>query len=77
MADPLKFHGIFEEALAESRWCSSDPICSENAHEKTTSQNLAACHACLFLSETSCEASNKYLDRNVLIDDEIGFWRKR
>jgi len=27
----------------------------------------AACHACLFASETSCERGNKYLDRALLI----------
>jgi hypothetical protein len=27
----------------------------------------AACHACLFLPETSCERGNKYLDRSVLV----------
>ena len=28
----------------------------------------AACHACLFASETSCEAGNRWLDRAVLVD---------
>lgn len=28
----------------------------------------AACHACLFAPETSCERGNKYLDRGVLVD---------
>ncbi len=27
----------------------------------------AACHACLFLPETSCERGNKYLDRSILV----------
>ncbi len=27
----------------------------------------AACHACLFASETSCERGNRYLDRSVLV----------
>ena len=27
----------------------------------------AACHACMFLPETSCERGNKYLDRSVLV----------
>lgn len=26
------------------------------------------CHACLFASETVCEASNRWLDRAVLVD---------
>jgi hypothetical protein len=28
----------------------------------------AACHACLFVPETSCERGNKYLDRTVLVE---------
>jgi len=28
--------------------------------------HAAACHACLFAPETSCERGNRYLDRAVL-----------
>ena len=28
----------------------------------------AACHACLFAPETSCEKGNRYLDRAVLVN---------
>jgi hypothetical protein len=38
----------------------------------------AACHACLFLPETSCERGNKYLDRSVLVStvesDDLAFF---
>jgi hypothetical protein len=27
----------------------------------------AACHFCLFLSETSCERTNRFLDRRLLL----------
>jgi hypothetical protein len=27
----------------------------------------AACHACLFAPETSCERGNRYLDRRLLV----------
>ena len=30
--------------------------------------NGSACHACLLLSETSCEARNRFLDRAVLAE---------
>ncbi len=30
--------------------------------------DAAACHACLFVSETSCETNNRWLDRAVLVD---------
>ena len=29
--------------------------------------NGAACHACLLVSETSCERGNRYLDRGHLV----------
>ena len=28
----------------------------------------AACHACLFVPETSCESGNRYLDRAALVE---------
>ena len=36
--------------------------------------NLAACHNCCLLAETSCEEFNRLLDRGVLIDKEFGFF---
>jgi hypothetical protein len=29
--------------------------------------HAAACHACLFAPETSCERGNRYLDRSALV----------
>jgi len=29
--------------------------------------HAAACHACSFVSETSCEKGNRYIDRALLI----------
>jgi len=74
-----KFSVILFEAIEDSRWCSSDPLCRENAHDKDVSENLASCHACLFLSETSCELSNRFLDRTLIISDsdDIGFFNER
>ncbi len=34
----------------------------------STTLHNAACHACLFASETSCESGNRWLDRAVLVD---------
>lgn len=56
-------------ALEEAEHCSSDPLCAE--HMPTDQHAVlhnAACHACLFASETSCEAGNRWLDRAVLVD---------
>jgi len=50
------------------RLCTSDPLCAE--HSPLQNPNVlhwAACHACLFSPETSCERGNKYLDRTLLI----------
>ncbi len=46
----------------------SDPLCAE--HPPSTdgiTLHAAACHACLFAPETSCEQGNRYLDRSVLV----------
>lgn len=59
---------LIERALEAARLCSSDPLCAE--HDPTVHARLsaAACHACLFASETSCERGNHYLDRSLLVD---------
>lgn len=59
---------LIEQALRAARLCSSDPLCAE--HDPTVHNRLsgAACHACLFASETSCERGNHYLDRALLVD---------
>ncbi|WP_433287743.1 DrmB family protein [Pseudonocardia sp. CA-142604] len=54
-------------ALERTRWCSSDPLCMEAEASGTDSLNLAACHACVLLPETSCELNNTFLDRAMLI----------
>lgn len=55
-------------ALEAMRLCASDPLCAEHT-PLTEPQTLhgAACHACLFAPETSCERGNKYLDRALLV----------
>lgn len=59
---------LIERALDAARLCSSDPLCAE--HDPTVHARLsaAACHACLFAAETSCERGNHYLDRALLVD---------
>lgn len=48
--------------------CASDPLCSEHPPGgEPPSLHGAACHACMFASETSCERGNKYLDRTLLV----------
>jgi hypothetical protein len=63
------------------RLCASDPLCAErHPHRDSLTLHGAACHACLFLPETSCERGNKYLDRSVLVAtverSDLAFFRE-
>ncbi len=66
---PKTFEKTLLNALADARWCSADPICRESPGQGVNSDNLAACHACSLLPETSCEFSNRYLDRMTLLGE--------
>jgi hypothetical protein len=68
LGEPRTLSRHLEQALEGLRLCASDPLCSEH-HPYRDSLTLhgAACHACLFAPETSCERGNKYLDRSVLV----------
>ncbi|MBU6535563.1 DrmB family protein [Streptomyces sp. NPDC057245] len=61
-----------DQALEEARLCSSDPMCAE--HDPLVHSRLhgAACHACLFAAETSCERGNHFLDRALLVETLAG-----
>jgi hypothetical protein len=64
------FKKLFEEALIEAQWCSSDPVCSDIGEEigqGPNNVNGAACHNCCIVPETSCEEFNTLLDRNILL----------
>lgn len=55
------------------------PLCAEHAPSQDgITLHAAACHACLFAPETSCERGNKYLDRSVLVPtverDDLAFF---
>ena len=65
--DRLGHH--LDDALEMMRLCASDPLCAEHRpSSEGTTLHGAACHACTFLPETSCERGNKYLDRSVLVE---------
>ncbi|MCS7050567.1 MAG: DUF1998 domain-containing protein [Thermomicrobium sp.] len=68
LAEPKTLGRMIEQALRRAAICSSDPLCSEHDPEKDRSLHSAACHACSFVSETSCERANRYLDRSLLVD---------
>ncbi len=70
----------FAKALEAVRLCASDPLCAEHPPSRTgQTLHAAACHACLFMPETSCERGNKYLDRSTLVatveHHDIAFFR--
>lgn len=76
--EPEPFEHAMRSAIARHGWCSADPICIESPPHGTDSLNLAACHACALLPETSCEEMNTLLDRAVLVgtpeNPELGFF---
>ncbi|MFF1408374.1 DrmB family protein [Streptomyces sp. NPDC058289] len=65
-------------AVHRAEWCSADPLCLETETSGAGGTNLAACHACVMLPETSCEHNNGLLDRALLVgtpeDPSIGFF---
>lgn len=67
---PERLEGLLDRALESARWCSNDPLCSEvdvASGQGTGGLNLAACHCCSLLPETSCELFNVMLDRTLLV----------
>jgi hypothetical protein len=69
---------VVRRALSRASWCSADPVCSENlGGQGSRLANLAACHACVLLPETSCETINQGLDRAMVVgtpeDREAGW----
>lgn len=69
MGQPGKLESVLFNALDHARWCSSDPVCREMGKygQGPDSCNLAACHSCALIPETSCELFNRFLDRQILI----------
>lgn len=69
LGEPKRLGDHLDQALDLLRMCASDPLCSEQLPIKDgMTLHGAACHACLFAPETSCERSNKYLDRTLLVE---------
>lgn len=77
-SEPGVLGRVLDRMLSNAHWCSSDPVCSESEGNGMHAGNLAACHACLLLPETSCESMNVLLDRQALIgslgDATTGFF---
>ena len=67
LGKPENLGRLLKQALGRAHICSSDPLCSEHEPEKDRSLHAAACHACSFVAETSCEFGNRYIDRTLLV----------
>ena len=78
--EPDLFPDTLMRAITDMQWCSSDPLCIESTGQGYQALNLAACHSCSMLPETSCEMLNRYLDRASLVgtlsNPEIGLFKE-
>lgn len=67
---PDRLEQVVLRAISRASWCSADPICSENLGGRGSRlANLAACHGCILLPETSCETINHGLDRGMVVGE--------
>ncbi len=68
LSEPSRLASVFRDAFARARLCSTDPMCADHqAGDLGDTLHNAACHACLFAPETSCEMGNRFLDRGAVI----------
>ncbi|MDN5859163.1 MAG: DUF1998 domain-containing protein [Pseudonocardia sp.] len=59
---------LVRRALSDALRCSSDPLCAERLPAAPADfLHGAACHVCLFVSETTCERGNRFLDRRFVV----------
>jgi MrfA Zn-binding domain len=76
--EPARLEQAVTSAVVRASWCSADPICVETEAQGADGLNLAACHACALLPETSCEEMNILLDRALMVgapgDPALGFF---
>ncbi|MFF8098992.1 DrmB family protein [Streptomyces sp. NPDC016640] len=78
--EPEPLDRAVRSAIRRAEWCSSDPLCMEAEAAGSIGTNLAACHACVMLPETSCEHNNILLDRALLVgtpdEPSVGFFQQ-
>ncbi len=83
MGTESKFKEVLKSAIHHSLQCSRDPLCFEDdpvekkrAGVQAISRiNGSACYACALLPETSCENSNRLLDRQLVSNESFGFFK--
>ena len=75
------FPRIFNKAIETAISCSNDPVCILSHGQGRDSLNLAACHTCTLIPETSCEEFNVLLDRGIVVGTfekkSIGFYSNK
>ncbi|WP_029253515.1 DUF1998 domain-containing protein [Paraoerskovia marina] len=80
MSVPSNLNKVLQASLGNATWCSTDPVCMDAGKhgQGTDSCNLAACHGCALVPETSCEEFNRFLDRGLVIgtfdEPDLGFF---
>lgn len=69
IGSPGRLEILLESAVDKALFCSADPVCMEfgKQGQGPNSLNLAACHNCALLPETSCEHFNTFLDRGLIV----------
>ncbi|GAA4916609.1 DUF1998 domain-containing protein [Streptomonospora salina] len=79
-AEPERLVRLVRRALGDAMRCSSDPLCAERLPQPHADfLHGAACHVCLFVSETTCERGNRFLDRRFVVpidDPELALYRE-
>ena len=68
LGKPENLGRLLRQSLDRAKICASDPLCAEHDPAKDQSVHGASCHACSFVSETSCERGNRYLDRALVVE---------
>ena len=80
LSDKHRFAQTLVNGLERATWCTTDPVCIETTSSGVNGMNLAACHACCLVPETSCERFNLTLDRASIVGQpghDAGLFRKR
>jgi len=73
--DLYKLNEIIKSAINRATDCSSDPICMESEGQGISQMNLAACHSCTLTPEITCELSNLFLDRKLIVNESFGYFK--
>ena len=68
--EPKNLNKIVYEAVSKAVNCSYDPVCIQTKSQGLGGSNSSSCHACTFVSETSCEENNQLLNRTLIIGDK-------